>query len=440
MKFERKILIGTLVSGLASFIVAMVFAWSSSMQRSYQMALTVVMALLWVVPALFLKEKAAFSLRTLSNLLGALREGDYSFQIKGACKDDALGELIWEINTLSQTLHRERLGAMEATALLHKILSEIDVALFGFDEAGKLCMINESGEKLFGQHQSKLLKCQAKDLGLSDCLAGPTYQVIDLTFPTASGRWELRRATYREKGLSRQLLFLLDITQTLHKQERLAWKQLVQILRHEINNSLTPIQSVAQSLQTHLKNTSSLGEDVDDLREGLGIIAERSEILSKFIDSYSQLTRLPEPTFNTMDVSEWVQHVADLEQRINIEICPGPDVQISADRSQLDQLMINVMRNAVEASLDKNPDQGGQVTIGWQVSQNTLEVRVDDNGAGCNTEKDVFVPFFTTKPQGSGIGLALCRQIAGAHGGSLLLENHHDKTGCSAVLRLPMGK
>ena len=438
MTFERRTLIGILLSGLTGTAVAVALIWRLPMSRTMHLVLTAILAGLWIGPALALKARLAFSLRTLTNLLGALREGDYSIQIKGGGADDAMGELISELNSLAVILHEERLGAQEATALLRKVLAEIDIALFGFDERERLCLINEYGEKLMGGPAKTLLKSPAGKLGLADCLSGPAHQVLELQFPQSVGRWELRRAAYRERGLPRQLLFLSDMTSVLHQEERSAWKRLIQILRHEINNSLAPIQSVAESLQSCLQREAAPVDCMEDLQDGLEIISERSEILGRFIESYSQLTRLPEPSFAPMPVAEWIDHAAGLEQRVPVDIVPGPDVSIAADRSQLDQLLINVVSNAVEAALEQHSAADCRVSVTWTQTDGLLEVRVDDNGPGCDPQKDLFVPFFTTKPEGSGIGLALSRQIAEAHGGALQLNNYDDQPGCRAILRLPI--
>jgi signal transduction histidine kinase len=224
----------------------------------------------------------------------------------------------------------------------------------------------------------------------------------------------------------------------LHEEERLAWKRLIQVLRHEINNSLTPIQSVAESLLALASRRLRPGDWEDDLQDGLGIIIERSAQLDRFVASYSRLTHLPEPNLAELNLSLCIQHIIGLENRMVVSVCSGPNVAVHADSGQLEQLLINIIANAVEASLETHPEADGHVEIGWRTFWERVEVWVDDDGPGLGTTNDPFIPFFTTKPQGSGIGLALSRQIAEAHGGSLSLENHPDRSGCRATLKLAM--
>jgi nitrogen fixation/metabolism regulation signal transduction histidine kinase len=359
-------------------------------------------------------------------------------RIRGARRDDALGELILEVNALSRYLQEQRFGAVEATALLRKTLAQIDVAMFGFDQENRLCLVNDSGQQILGKDNEDILGHHAEELGLADCLGAMTPRSVDLALPIGVRRWELRRTSYREGGLTHQLIFLSDLTRTLHEEERLAWKRLIQIMRHEINNSLTPIQSVSQTLQARIKQDSGPEQWQRDVQEGLEIIAERSEELGRFIASYSKLTRLPDPVFDQVNVPAWIQQVTSLETRLKVNVIAGPEVTIEADRGQLDQLLINIVTNAVEASLETKPDGSGEVQVGWRIDGRHLYVWIDDDGPGLDEARDVFVPFFTTKTKGSGIGLALSRQIAEAHGGYLTLENLVGENGCRACLWLPL--
>jgi two-component system nitrogen regulation sensor histidine kinase NtrY len=440
MKYERHILVWALMTGLVGSILALVFVWQSDYTTSTRVTLTGLVLVMWLGCAFGLRSKVAYPLRTLSNLLGALREGDYSLRARGACRDDAMGEVWWEVNALGRALREQRLGEMEATALLRNVMAQIEVAMFGFDADQRLRLINENGRRLLGQGEEQAIGRPAIELGLAQCLEGPFPRIVDLMLPGGVGRWELRRGRYRDKGVSHELLFLSDLTRTLHEEERLAWRRLIQILRHEINNSLTPIQSVAQSLRTLVDKGPRPEDWQDDLRGGLEVIAERSEELGRFIASYSALTRLPDPSLQEMAVPPWVQHVVTLEIRMKVSVGSGPEITLMADRGQLDQLLINILSNAVEASLLARPAGDGLVQVGWAREDRQFHLWVDDDGPGFDQTKDPFVPFYTTKPKGSGIGLALSRQIAEAHGGTLTLEHHAGRPGCRASLRLPMAK
>jgi two-component system, NtrC family, nitrogen regulation sensor histidine kinase NtrY len=419
-------------------LVSMGFIWTRDYSIQTQIILTVLIVLSWIGFVFSLRSRVVFPLRTLSNILEALQEGDYSLRIRGADRHDAMGELIWEVNALTRSLQEQRFGAMEATALLRKTLAQIDVAMFGFNQEGRLCLVNDSGQQVLGKSEKDILGLHAESLGLASCFEGATPRVMDLALAGSIRRWELRRTTYREKGASNQLIFLSDLTRTLHEEERLAWRRLIKTLRHEINNSLSPIQSIAQTLQTRIRQDPCENQWQEDVQEGLDIIATRSEELCGFIASYSQLIRLPDPVFGKVDVNTWVQHVTGLENRVTVVIHPGPDITIDADRGQLDQMLINLLANAVEASLETRPDGDGKVAVGWFVKDRYLHVWVDDDGPGFDDSRDVFVPFFTTKAKGSGIGLALSRQIVEAHGGHLTLENLTKRKGCRVSLSLPV--
>jgi nitrogen fixation/metabolism regulation signal transduction histidine kinase len=353
-----------------------------------------------------------------------------------------MGEVMIEINALSETLRTQRLGAIEATALLRTVMEEIDLAIFAFDDHAKLRLVNRAGERLLARPTARLIGFTAAELELAPCLEGSPARTMEFNFTRASGRWGLRRVAFRQDGLPHQLIVLSDLSRTLRDEERQAWQRLIRVLGHELNNSLAPIQSVAQSLETGLHSAIASPELSDspatplleDLRAGLNIIRSRTEALGRFMAAYARLARLPQPKMTTVNACEWITRTAKLETRLKVRVDPGPNVTISADADQLEQLLINLIRNAADAALETR----GGVQVTWTRQGSHVDVSVLDDGPGVPNSANLFVPFFTTKPHGSGIGLVLSRQIAEAHGGELTLKNRTDTQGCEARLRLPL--
>ena len=423
-----------LLAGLPGIVVSLALLWRDNYSAKVQWTLGLVVLGSWLITAFVLRERVVRPLQTLSNMLAALREGDYSIRARGAEREDALGLAYLEANLLGETLRTQRLGAMEATALLRTVMADIDVAVFAFDDDERLRLVNSAGERLLGHVAERLLGRTAEQVGLADCLVGESPRTMDVTFPGAAGRWEVRRGSFRQNGRPHTLLVLADVTKALREEELQAWRRLVRVLSHEINNSLAPIKSIAGSLQTLLDRPTRAGDVDDDIRRGLAVIGGRSEALIRFMSAYARLARLPAPQRVPLDVGTWVRRVAALETRLPVRVEGGPQTTIRADGDQLDQLLINLLRNAVDASLET----GGDVCIRWTRQNGTISIMIEDEGPGLPSSANLFVPFFTTKPQGSGIGLVLSRQIAEAHGGALLLENRKSAPGCIATFRLSM--
>ena len=434
LRFDQRILLLALAAGLPAALVALILLWTGTYTPKVQWTLTVFIVGVWTGCSFSVRQRVVLPLQTLSNLLAALRESDFSIRARGASGDDPLGAVMLEVNVLASTLHDQRLGALEAGALLRTVMVEIDVAVFTFDGAHALRLVNRAGERLLAQPAEQLLGRTADELGLRPCLMGHSPRIEDVAFPGGSGRYEVRRTTFRQGGRPHQLLVLSDVSRPLRDEERQAWQRLIRVIGHEINNSLAPIKSIAGSLESMFARDAMPADWSEDMRRGLAVIAARSDSLSRFTTAYARLAKLPAPRLDSVNVTALVRRIAGVETNLPIRIEPSPEITIRADPDQLEQLLINLVHNASDAALET----GGGVSVGWRREGRSFDLWIDDEGSGLTNASNLFVPFFTTKPGGSGIGLVLSRQIAEAHGGSLTLENRVDRRGCRAFLRLPI--
>ena len=418
IKFERRVTLLALAAGFPAVALCAFLLWFDNYSAQIQWTIDLLLVLLWLGISFNLKQRIVRPLQTLSNILAAIREGDYSIRGRRALSGDALGEVMLEVNDLGQTLREQRLGAMEATALLRTVMAEIDVAVFAFDGEQRLRLVNRAGEKLLAQPAARLLERTSHELGLDVCLNRPEGsgpETMQMVFPGGVGRWDIRRSTFREGGAPHQLLVLTDLSQTLREEERTAWQRLLRVLGHELNNSLAPIKSVAGSLADLMGREPEPADWREDMHRGLAVISSRADSLARFVESYSKLARLPSPRMEPLKIGALVSRVASLETRLPISVVSGPELEVKGDNVQLEQLLINLMRNATDASMETK----GGVEVGWRQSNGQVEVWISDEGPGLASTANLFVPFFTTKAEGSGIGLAVCKKIMQVHRGHI---------------------
>jgi nitrogen fixation/metabolism regulation signal transduction histidine kinase len=431
---EARVVLLAMLAGLPGVALSLILLWGGDYPLKVQVTLTAIVVLVWLGVAGSLADRVARPLHTLSNLLAALREGDFSIRARLGTSGESLGAVHDEINALGETLREQRLGAIEAHALLRTVMLEIDVAVLAFDADGRLRLANRAAERLMGAPPAALFGKSAEELRLSHLLEGEGARTVNVELPGSGGRWEMRRAAFRQKGAAASLVLLTDVKRALRDEERQVWQRLVRVLGHEINNSLAPIGSIARELREGHGRTPQGADWTDDLARGLEVIERRAEALGRFMAAYARLARLPDPVLAPVDVGVWVHRIASLDRRVPVVVEPGPTLSVRGDSDQLDQLLINLVRNAVDASLETSET----VALTWKRDTGHVEIVVADAGPGIAQASNLFVPFFTTKPNGTGIGLVLSRQIAEAHGGAVTLVDGAEGRGCRAIVRLPI--
>lgn len=434
--YERRILGWTLLLIVPGLALAAITLLAVGAQPSIWLFGWLPVAVLSIVLAVVVRNRAGYPLRTLANLVEAIREEDYAMRGVTGSPPGALYELITEINFLSEDLREKRFADIESNLLLGKIVAELDVAVLAFNENFQLTMINPAGSGLFAAAEADLLGRTAGSFGLQPCLSYVEPRVEQRTFPGKQGRFRIQASTYRDAGVPQHLLVLTDLSLTLRQEERLAWQRLIRVIGHELNNSLTPIRSMADSLANLLDRDPRPDDWDDDAKAGLEVIKDRAQALSRFMSSYAQLTRLPPPDKQPILLQDLLSRIATLESewQVHLEDCGA--MEINADAAQLEQLLINLIKNAGEANQAAVSDK--PVVVRSRAAAPNVEIDIVDSGRGIPDSGNLFTPFFTTKSGGSGVGLLLGRQIAEAHGGHLTLFNREDgEPGCVARVVLP---
>lgn len=446
--YEHRISVYSFLVALPGLIVTTVLVWMQAWSLEARLSLIGGELFVWWILAMALQEQTTRPLQTLANVISSLREEDYSFRARNAAADDALGELSLEVNALADMLSEEKLRSIEATALLQRVVDEIDAPLFTFDPASTLRLVNPAGERLLRQPKARMLGRNATELGLQECLAADNESLVELSVNGSQARWLLRRSKFRQSGVPHTLVVLSDVSRALREEERRTWQRLIRVLGHELSNSLAPIKSIAGSLSSRVSTTSMDSEVRSDLQRGLEIIEARSASLHRFLEAYRRLAQMPAPMLREITLGPLIARAASLETRLKVCVLPGPDLAFQADPDQLEQMLINLIRNATDAvletrtatgplSAEKEPSHKNGVTVRWDTNTEEVTLAIEDEGPGLLNPANVFTPFYTTKPNGSGVGLVLSRQIAEAHGGSIEISNRAKGRGCVVKVVLP---
>jgi nitrogen fixation/metabolism regulation signal transduction histidine kinase len=440
LPFERRLFVTVLLTGAFAVILSLSLLWIHPYSLKHKVEATVILFVFWLGPTFLVYERTINSLRTLSNIVSALKEEDFSFRAAQAVAGDALGDLAIEINDLARALEEERFGALATANLFRNVMAEAGAVIFAFSLERRLRLLNRAAAALLGHDEAFLLHRTAQELGIDDLLEGQSAETVTRSFLGVEHRWLVRRTHFRLYGVQHILLVMSEGSGALRAEEQVAWQKIVRVLGHEINNSLGPIKSIADTLALTSTRLELPVPFKQNLQRGLQIIATRSDSLNRFLQSYTKFTKLPSPTPRIVDLKTILLEAIAMESRLPITTLPGPNVNVLVDPDQLTQAFINLLRNAVDAVLDRTTHklETDDITVRWRVEKRDLQLWIRDRGIGLPDTENLFVPFYTTKSTGAGIGLVLSRQIIESHNGYLTIQNRNDGPGCEVNIKLPM--
>src|SRR5262245_57993674 len=317
--FERRVTRFSIFLVAPGLLISGILIWLQPWSLQSKLILIRAELLACLLIGTALHDQIVSPLQTLANVVVALRDEDYSFRARLAIPNDALGELSLEVNALADLLSQQRTGAIEATALLQRVVAEVDIPIFAFDPANRLRLVNSAGERLLHKPAADLLGQTAAELDLEVCISGENETLVSLTFG-AGARWFVRRSTFRQQGIPHTLVVLSDVSRALREEERRAWQRLIRVIGHELNNSLTPIKSIAGSLSARLGSVELGPAQCEDFARGLGIIETRAASLNRFLQAYRQLAQMPPPVLRECSIGDLVRRASSLETRTKIDV------------------------------------------------------------------------------------------------------------------------
>jgi nitrogen fixation/metabolism regulation signal transduction histidine kinase len=431
--FEDKLVRLALFTGLLPTLSCSVLLFFIDMSIYPKILLVLLLLVCIFYCAFSIRQQVIFQLRTSTNLVEAMTSNDYTMRANNKGLDGALSDFNQLLNTLAQTLAEQSLITREKQILLTKVTDQIDVAIVAVDNNQAISLMNPAAEKLFKCRFEEMQGWPIKQLGLQNVLFKDYNSVAEFEIKQHKKKVLIRTDQYFEKGIKHKLIFITDIQNLLREEERQAWQKLLRVLSHEINNSIAPIASIGETLEKMVDKQYSNTDLDNDLKEGLGVITERAQSLNIFIQRYQKLAKLPHPSKSLFNIEPLVQSVALLFPDANIKL-DSEELVIYADKDQFQQVLVNLLKNACE-SMQDNPQE--EICVDWRKVSQLIEINVRDQGTGISNIDNMFVPFYTTKPQGTGIGLSLSRQVMVNHGGDLIIKNRTDKKGVQATLMVP---
>src|SRR5579883_756760 len=285
-RFEAKLKLLVGVLCLPIFVLSALLIWVERVSIPWGLGVLLALGMVLLLVSSIFIEQMVRPLHTLANVVAALREEDFSYRARNAVPQDALGELAVEINQLADTLQFQRVGALEAVALLRRVILEMDAPVLAFDATGALRVLNPAAERALRLNTARDLGRNASELDLRRFLDTVDEGIVTVEAQNQQTRWMVRKSTFRQRGVPHVLLVLSDVSTALREEERLAWRRLIRVLGHELSNSLAPIKSIAGTLRSRLPQSNGLLPDFD---RGLGVIESRAESLNRFVQAYRQL-------------------------------------------------------------------------------------------------------------------------------------------------------
>jgi two-component system, NtrC family, nitrogen regulation sensor histidine kinase NtrY len=433
--FETRLCMLVLAGGLPSLTAIAVAMFHLPLSPYAKALLLSLLTSILVACAAVVRNRVRFHLLTLVNLTEAVRLGEYMLRGSHASGRDAMGTLVTSINAIAGTLQQQRLETQETRHLLDKVLAEVDVAILAFDESLRLRLANNMALRLLALEEHEAIGKTSGMLGMDFLLSDDDTPIesFEYDFPGKSGTWRIQRSQHLERGNAFRLLFIVDLRAALRAEELNVWKRLTQVISHEVNNSITPIISLSATVQSLLNEVAIDDELAKELNIALELIAQRSQHLHYFVRRYAEMARLPAPNKILTDISPLLSRLPTLvsDTRVTLDLPSGPVIAY-CDPVQLDLVLVNLMKNAREAMMET-----GVISVRCRQESAFWQLEIRDEGMGVTNPGNLFVPFYSTKKNGNGIGLIVSRQIVESHGGSLGLRNRSDRPGCIAELRLP---